>query len=86
MPPTHARRLAIIRVSPSFPSDSATELARLMKDAMQGAKSFATSSAPKVEPPFARSWAELFDILVGPSTDCPMLNTAAPLVGEFIGS
>ena len=48
-----------------FPADSPEALARLMKDAMEGAKLFGASTAPIVEPPFARSWPELFDILLG---------------------
>jgi glycosyltransferase involved in cell wall biosynthesis len=66
-----------------FPADSAAELARLMKDAMLGAKAFATSNEPKVEPPFARSWAELFDILLdaGP---IPYAQPGAALVGKSL--
>lgn len=47
-----------------FPPDSASELARYMKDAMHGAESFTTVTKPKVDPPFAGSWAELFDMLL----------------------
>jgi glycosyltransferase involved in cell wall biosynthesis len=47
-----------------FPVNSATKLARLMQDVMQGAPSFAPAKAPTIDPPFARSWEELFDILL----------------------
>lgn len=47
-----------------FPVNSAIELSRLMKDAMQGAKLFVASKAPSIAPPFAYSWDELFDFLL----------------------
>ena len=60
----HGRRLAIISVWPSFPVSSGDGLARQMREAMRGASAFVGSKEPGVEPPFARSWAELFDILL----------------------
>jgi glycosyltransferase involved in cell wall biosynthesis len=66
-----------------FAPDSATDLACRMKDAMQGAKSFAEVSAPQVEPSFARSWAELFNILLDVER-MPYAQHGSSLVGESL--
>lgn len=66
-----------------FPPDSATDLACRMKDAMQGAKSFTAVTAPQVEPPFARSWSELFDILLD-AERLPCAQHGSSLVGESL--
>ncbi len=63
-----------------FPPDCAKKLAFLMRDAMQGAKAFAAVKKPEVEPPFARSWPELFDILL----DAEQLPS--PQQGSLVGS
>ena len=59
-----------------FSVDSAKELASLMIDAMHGAKSFGTSTAPTVAPPFAASWSALFDILLDPVSTSAMQQCA----------
>ncbi len=67
-----------------FPVDSPAALASFMKDAMQGAKSFGAAKAPRVEPPFARSWAELFDILLAPKPLSSALHCGALASGPLV--
>ncbi len=66
-----------------FPPDSAKELAFLMRDAIQGAKAFAAVQEPEVEPPFARSWAELFDILLDKER-MPCAEQGSSLLGSSL--
>lgn len=67
-----------------FPPDSASELASYMKDAMHGAESFTTVTKPKVDPPFAGSWAELFDILLDAEPIVSANDPAAQTSGSLL--